>query len=202
MKKIVKAAGTVNKKTISTMRVQDRMEARREPAYSTIRIPAGAFNGLRLMFFAIAQGGSVTEVDTNIVTPSQLPYPQRLTVDTMRLECHITDPKDWRFLSQFFRYTSLRFFIGTKDYQSIPAAKAASRIEATFQGGAADGSKAKVLSQLGCAGEGYKFGLDNVVTIGSKENFGVDLQSTLAFTLNSEVTLRMYLEGIKYVDVR
>ena len=200
-KKIQQAVPT--RASIDTMRVSDRMESRREPAYSTFRLNAGAFTGIKAMFFSVAQGGAVGDVDTNIVTPGMLPFPQKLTVDSLRLDITISDPIDWTFLPRLFKTTSIRFFVGNKDYHTVPLSLVAGGLSGLFAGGQYDGAKAKVLSQFGCASkDGYKFALKKSVTIGSKENFGVDLQSTLAYTLNSSVTLRMYLEGTKYVDVR
>lgn len=203
MKKRIKQPTNLQKSQIDTMRVSNAMESRREPAYSTLRLPAGAFTGINAQFFSIAQTGNVTDIDTNIVTPSQLPYPQTLTVDTIRLKVCINDPKDWNFLPRLFKTTYLRFFINNKDYHIVPLSLVAGGISGTFYGGKADGSKAKVLAQLGRPSKnGFKFALNQNIVIGSKETFGVQLNSTLAYTLNSAVTLRLYLEGIKYVDVR
>lgn len=188
---------------ISTQRVVGKMEVRREPTYSTLTLGAGALSGIRATFFSASQGGTVTDIQTDIVTPGQLPYPQRFTVSALRFACNISNPKDYDFLVKLFKTSYIRFFVGSKDYLIVPLQLLASGVSGTFYGGKADGSKAKIISQAGSASRnGYELALNKTITIGSKENFGVEIQSSISHTLVSSAVLRMYLEGTKFVEVR
>ena len=199
-----KVASSAQGAAIATSRVQGKMDIRREPIYDSAIIAAGALTTLRQSFFLNPQGGLRSDIDTNLTQPGQMPYPQKMLVTSLRLQAFINDARDYNFLVKLFENGWIRFFVGKKDYLTVPCSKVAGKQSIYLQGGITDGTKTKVLTQIGEAHEsGYPLLENKSVWIGSGENFGVELVSNnLAFTLNSPVRLRMYLEGQKHVEVR
>jgi len=191
-------------------RLKGVRDIRWEPLYDTYSFTAGAVlaAGLVTRFFStpIGQGSPAkTYSDTNMSNAGVLPSPQMFRVYGIRMEAIVTDPADALFLPALEKFSSVRFFVGTKDYLEVPLAEVCGQIFGQLSGGKTDGSAKVGIYQLGapCA-VGYKYPKNGYTDILATENFGVEwtITSGASFTINSGVKVKCYLEGYRAVEVR
>ena len=180
-------------------RVANYGDSRWEALYDTITIPAGAMTATPMRFFSIAIGGAKSKVHTNMTQSGILPKPQTMKVYGLHAEAYVNDPADVNALVELSQKAVLRFFIGTKDYLEQP-------LSAVTGGIYLAQAPAASTALMACFGApksvGYRYPKDGFVEITESESFGVEIVNYSTFTLHAALDLRMFLDGIRKVDVR
>jgi hypothetical protein len=190
-----------------TGRIPNAIDVRYEPLYDTYKVASGVtLAGFTNRFFATPVGGAITLSDTNMTNAAQLPVPNAFLVKGIKIEASVHTTADFALLVKLIKGAYLRFFVGTKDYLTIPLAQAAGKITCQTAGGKSDGTEFLAYQQIGAASEnGYQFADNRYVKIASGENFGVDIvadATIVAHTLAADCKIRCYLEGVRYIEVR
>jgi hypothetical protein len=190
-------------------RLENLKDVRWEPLYDTAVIPASALTKSSIRFFSTPIGGSKTLLDTNMVSQSQLPSPNVFTCFGIKMEAYVNLSNkahiaDLNLLSKLAMDSYVRFFVGTKDYFTEPLSVIMGKIEEHVTGMDVATGVARSLMQFGKPSHfGFRFPKDQFVTIGSNENFGVEwVIDTAAITPNNAVSFKLYLDGLRAVDVR
>jgi len=181
-------------------RIKGFLERRWEPLFDTLSIAAGAYNTSDTTFFSVPQGSAAkTKSDTNMVTAGQLPAPQVMRVFGIRAEACLTDATDFGVLKKLSVDSYIRFFVGTKDYLTVPMSAISGKIYM-----AAGGHMTALVQSFGApSAKGHVFPKNAFIDILQQENFGVQwVLATAANTLNSALKLRIYLDGYRGLEVR
>ncbi len=185
-------------------RVKSLKEFRWEPLYDTYTITAGALTALSNMFFATPVSGTKTKNETNMTNAGVLPAPQVFRCFGIRAEAYVTKNTDIAILSKLCMDSYIRFFVGTKDYITIPLNAIASKVYQVIDGADSKvGATPQALASLGApAACGYKLPKNGFIDILSLENFGIEWILNTTVTLNENLDLKVYLEGFRGVEVR
>jgi len=184
-------------------RVKDLKEFRWEPLYDSYVITAAALTSFSNMFFSTPISGSKTKNDTNMTNAGVLPSPHVFRCFGLKFESYVTKNTDITILSKLAMDSYLRFFVGTKDYLTIPLNAAAGKVYQVIDGLNSTAGAAQALSSFGApSATGYKFPKNGFVDILSLENFGVEWIVNTSVTLNEDLMVKIYLEGFRGVEVR
>jgi hypothetical protein len=169
-----------------------------EPLYDTLVFPAGAMTSNPMRFFSVPIGGAKSKVHTNMTQSGILPVPQEHKVYGMHVEAYVKADADANALAELCNLAVARFFIGTKDYFEGPLAALTGRIY-MVQGGAG----AAFLASFGApASVAYRYPKDGFVQINAQESFGLEVINYSTMTLANPLSVRVYLDGMRKVDVR
>ncbi len=185
-------------------RVKNLKDFRWEPLYDTLLVAAASpLAVFTQMFFSTPVSGTKTKVDTNMATAGVLPNPQVFRCFGLRAEAQCTDPADWSVLASFLKKSWIRFFVGTKDYLTVPLAAISGKMYLNLNGSINDGTAVRAFSCLGSPSvSGYKLPKNGFVDILALENFGVEWNSQVTDNLLTSLKVRVYLDGFRGVDVR
>jgi hypothetical protein len=185
-------------------RVQNLKDFRWEPLYDTLTITAASPLVVATnMFFSTPISGSKTKVDTNMTNAGVLPNPQVFRCFGIRAEAECVHSTDWSVMASYLKKSWIRFFVGTKDYLTVPMAAIAGKLYVNLNGSKNDGTAARAFSSLGAPSvSGYKFPKNGFVDILALENFGLEWNSQVVDNLIANLKVRVYLDGFRGVDVR
>ena len=191
-------------KQISTSRIEGLSDVRWEPLYDTYKIATGSATAFTNRFFSTQIGGTKTEKDTNMQLAASLPKPHIFRCFGIKFECITYHKTDIMLLPKLMETAYLRFFIGTKDYLTVPMAKASGGITMHVAGGKTDGADEIHFEQSGTSSsDGYKFPKNGYIDIGNSENFGVELVSASTHgNAAADMYIRCYLLGYRALEVR
>jgi len=184
-------------------RVKDLKDFRWEPLFDTLTITAGALVAVTNMYFSVPISGSKTKIDTNMTNAGVLPNPQVFRCFGIRAEAQCLHATDWSVMASYLKKSWIRFFVGTKDYLTVPLSQIAGKMYVILNGSKNDGTAPRAFSSFGAPSvSGYKFPKNGFVDILALENFGVEWTSTVTDTLAANLKVRVYLDGFRGVDVR
>jgi hypothetical protein len=191
---------------MNTGRLANFTDVRWEPLYDTITIGTGALTVADNYFFSAPISATKTKASTNLVNNASLPSPQAFRCYGVHAECFISDRADFNVLPKLLMFSYIRFFVGTKDYLTVPFARIAGGLKLEFDGADSKVGSADVveIAQFGKAAHfGMRFPKQYFVDIAATENFGVEwVINIVSHTVNTAFDVKMYLDGFRGVDVR
>jgi hypothetical protein len=171
--------------------------------YDTYTIGAAALTSLSNMFFSTPISGTKTKNETNMSNAGVLPSPQVFRCFGIKAEAYVTKNTDITILAKLCMDSYIRFFVGTKDYITIPFGAISGKVYQVIDGLNSTAGADQALSSFGApSAAGYKLPKNGFIDILSLENFGVEWILNTSVTLNANLDIKIYLEGFRGVEVR